>query len=678
MGETTERKTSQPPAQLPERQTKKISDEEFLNSLPIEERLGIEFAPYLRDIVNNAVMNKRPIVFDLKVLDDVKAAMMNIYYDSLNEATLSILNKVIMEAWKTEYPEWMRESSGTGFPRVIYVNGPRMKEPTFDKVGMVFSVESIVRELNERVVAQELLYRCPSCGNEYRVKRGDDPPMCMSAPCSRTKRKTFLIGPVSTTQEVTFYVRLENGTMLRCVAQKERIYDSNRGIWFVRPGVECEVTGILRTSMKKNGEIEYYLEVVGARSTSFQEIQENEADHIRTVDELRECFPHVVGEDETLILSTLAIASRYNADRNWWIMGVMLQGLSSSGKSYIMNAVLEPWKALARVKELSRFTGAYLERMAKVLKRENVDNLILAVPELFEAPQQLHILLSEGKLTLGIVDKETGEPIEFEIEGQPLLFVTTTAVEVREDLMNRVIQMRIREDEEQTRRIAEFEARLALDMEGTIMRRKAYGMAKLISHIQGLKTYKVFVPYVPQLVQRFCQIFPAPVTLRRDIKKAITIIMASALFFQRDRPKKVNGNGEEILIATEEDFDVLLRILPQLKTTMIRLSPAEKAIIEVLKNGNDSGLVLTKRQIATELAQRYKIYYSERHIHNFLMKLVDMGIIYVDDTTRPYRYGIARMPTDLTLDDLREEVAATVRKYLENGALPDVRQSDNP
>jgi len=178
------------------------------------------------------------------------------------------------------------------------------------------------------------------------------------------------------------------------------------------------------------------------------------------LNDIRALFP-LQGEDVNVALAILSFASRLNLNRDFWIMGLIVQGESSSGKSYLVSQVIRPFQLLNRVEEFTRFTGPYLERK---FRGRNMDEVILVIYELSEnTPQQLHLSLSEGRLRVGLVDRETGQAIEYEFEGMPFLISTTPLEALRPDLRNRVIVTSIDESEEQTRRILQFETMMAQD-----------------------------------------------------------------------------------------------------------------------------------------------------------------------------------------------------------------------
>ena len=71
------------------------------------------------------------------------------------------------------------------------------------------------------------------------------------------------------------------------------------------------------------------------------------------------------------------------------------------------------------------------------------------------ASYALKLLQSEGELTIASTgkDPQTGKLVthEYRVEGPVMIFLTTTAVEIDEELLNRCLVLAVDEDREQTR-----------------------------------------------------------------------------------------------------------------------------------------------------------------------------------------------------------------------------------
>jgi hypothetical protein len=370
---------------------------------------------------------------------------------------------------------------------------------------------------------------------------------------------------------------------------------------------------------------------------------------LRSLDDVRACFPRIVGEDVNIKLAILALASRLNLNRDFWIMGMIVQGESSSGKSYFTDEVLRPFKIMNRVEEFSRFTGAYLERK---FKGRNMDETIFVIHELFEnTPQQLHVSMSEGRLRVGLVDRETGEPVEYEFEGQPFLFSTTPLEAIKPDLRNRVITTSIDESDEQTRRIIDFETKLAADgMLGLILKDQAKtGAERLAAHLASLKPATVVVPWAEKL--REALTFYST-NLRRDWKKLLALVQASALLFQADR-RVEERDGVRVIYADRRDLENLIAVMPAFAQTIMSVSEAQRRVLDLMGTFSST----TSQLLHAALASGWKI--SAQRLRAILNELETLGYVVIRrDLGRENQYEKVRDYASLELTSLLNVVEA--------------------
>ena len=108
------------------------------------------------------------------------------------------------------------------------------------------------------------------------------------------------------------------------------------------------------------------------------------------------------------------------------------------------------------VVQFSAMTGQALYYMGE----GDLKHKILAVVEeegAAKASYALKLLQSEGHLTIASTGKEanTGRLVTqtYRVEGPVMLFLTTTSVQVDEELMNRCLVLTVNEDREQTKAI---------------------------------------------------------------------------------------------------------------------------------------------------------------------------------------------------------------------------------
>ncbi|MFO7594300.1 MAG: CHC2 zinc finger domain-containing protein, partial [Pseudomonadota bacterium] len=159
----------------------------------------------------------------------------------------------------------------------------------------------------------------------------------------------------------------------------------------------------------------------------------------------------VVGEETNKLVGYLAAVSR-KLDKP---LAVIIQSTSAAGKSSLMDAVLNMIPEEERV-QYSAMTGQSLFYMGET----NLKNKILAIAEeegAENASYALKLLQSEGVLTIASTGKDeaTGNLVtkQYRVEGPVMLFLTTTAIDIDEELMNRCLVLTVNESREQTQAI---------------------------------------------------------------------------------------------------------------------------------------------------------------------------------------------------------------------------------
>ena len=283
----------------------------------------------------------------------------------------------------------------------------------------------------------------------------------------------------------------------------------------------------------------------------------------------------VVGERTNKLLGYLAATSRKLEEP----LAVVIQSSSAAGKSSLMDAVLALMPEEERI-QYSAMTGQSLFYMGEA----NLQHKILAIVEeegAERASYALKLLQSEGELTIASTGKDpaTGRLVtqEYHVEGPVMIFQTTTAVDMDEELLNRCIVLTVDEGREQTKAIHERQRR-ARTLEGMVARAERDSVITLHQNAQRL-IRRLFVvnPYAGALR------FPDHQTrLRRDHMKYLGLIEAVALLHQYQRPvKELEHRGqklryievikEDIRIANRLAHEVLGRSLDELPPQTRRL-----------------------------------------------------------------------------------------------------------
>jgi hypothetical protein len=258
----------------------------------------------------------------------------------------------------------------------------------------------------------------------------------------------------------------------------------------------------------------------------------------------------VVGEETNKKISYLAAVSRLLNKP----LAVVLQSSSAAGKSSLMEAVLDFMPEEHR-EEYSAMTGQALFYMGQ----KNLKHKILAVAEeegASRASYALKLLQSEGRLKIASTGKDpvSGKLIthEYIVEGPVMIFLTTTAQDVDEELLNRCLVLTVNEEQAQTQAIHRKQ-REAQTIEGLWARRERARIVRLHRNAQRLlKPIAVVNNHEDEAHD-----FPDTVTrTRRDHMKFLTLIQAVALLHQHQRETKSstrNGETLEYIEATEAD-----------------------------------------------------------------------------------------------------------------------------
>jgi len=245
----------------------------------------------------------------------------------------------------------------------------------------------------------------------------------------------------------------------------------------------------------------------------------------------------VVGEETNKLVGYLACVSR-KLDKP---LALMVQSTSAAGKSALMDAILNLMPEDERV-QYSAMTGQSLFYMGET----NLKNKILAISEeegAQNASYALKLLQSEGEVTIASTGKDdsSGDLVtkEYRVEGPVMLFMTTTAIDIDEELLNRCLVLTVNESREQTQAIhqAQRKSRTLAGLQGKLEKQQ---LTKLHRDAQQLlKSLAVINPYADQLT-----FLDDKTRTRRDHEKYLTLIDSIALLHQYQREIKTIPNPE--------------------------------------------------------------------------------------------------------------------------------------
>ncbi|MCP4935602.1 MAG: toprim domain-containing protein [bacterium] len=290
-------------------------------------------------------------------------------------------------------------------------------------------------------------------------------------------------------------------------------------------------------------------------------------------------FEHcgVVGEATNTLIGYLACVSR-KLDKP---LAVMIQSTSAAGKSTLMDAVLALMPEEERV-QYSAMTGQSLFYMGET----NLKHKILAIAEEEGAEQAsyaLKLLQSEGVITIASTGKNetTGdmETKEYRVEGPVMLFLTTTAIDIDEELMNRCLVLSVNESRGQTQAIHAMQ-RQQQTLEGLLAAEDKKHIIDNHRNAQRLiKPLLVANPYAEKL-----SFIDDKTRTRRDHLKYLTLISSIALLHQYQRDiKTVNHNGQRIeyIETTLSDIETANRLAHEvLGRTLDELPPQTRRLLD--------------------------------------------------------------------------------------------------
>jgi len=284
----------------------------------------------------------------------------------------------------------------------------------------------------------------------------------------------------------------------------------------------------------------------------------------------------VVGEESNKLVGYLACVSRLLAKP----LAVMVQSSSAAGKSSLMDAILNLMPESERV-QYSAMTGQSLFYMGET----NLKNKILAISEeegAHNASYALKLLQSEGEVTIASTGKDdnTGDLItkEYRVEGPVMLFMTTTAIDIDEELLNRCLVLSVNESRAQTRAIHDAQ-RKSRTLEGLQSKLQKTRLTQLHRHAQQLlRPLAVINPYADQLT-----FLDDKTRTRRDHEKYLTLIDSIALLHQYQREvKSIESNGEvvEYIEITLDDIEIANKLAHEiLGRTLDELPPQTRKLL---------------------------------------------------------------------------------------------------
>ena len=315
----------------------------------------------------------------------------------------------------------------------------------------------------------------------------------------------------------------------------------------------------------------------------------------------------VVGEETNKLVGYLAASSR-KLDKP---LAIVIQSTSAAGKSSLMDAVLDMMPEDERV-HYSAMTGQSLFYMGET----NLKHKILAIAEeegAENASYALKLLQSDGQITIASTgkDESTGNMVtkEYTVEGPVMLFFTTTAIDIDEELLNRCTLLTVNESREQTRAIHEAQ-RKRRTLEGLQAKLEKSALIKLHRNAQKLlRPLAVINPYADQLT-----FLDDKTRTRRDHEKYLTLIDTIAFIHQYQRDVKTVSTGDKQVSYIEvqlSDIETANRLAHEvLGRTLDELPAQTRKLLKRIQN-------MVQSECKKQSVEQKDYRFSRREIREF-------------------------------------------------------------
>ncbi len=333
-----------------------------------------------------------------------------------------------------------------------------------------------------------------------------------------------------------------------------------------------------------------------------------------------------------------------------------------------------------RGKDINEYVSALVQKDPKAAAHA-IEGLLADAPIICRAEQgveeegarhasyALKLLQSEGQLTIASTGKDaaTGQMVtkEYKVEGPVMIFTTTTAIDIDEELLNRCIILSVDESREQTQAIHKAQ-RQAETLEGLVKKLEKKDVLRVQKNAQRLlRPVEVINPYAGQLT-----FLDDQTRTRRDHKKYLTLIRAIAFLHQYQRPVKVLKHGDipvKYVEATIDDIGVANELAHEvLGRCLDELPPQSRRFLDLVYEMVQTEQVINQPDINETLGIRdraiLEVLYSTgmRRMEVIGLKLYDID---ADRGTIIIRQGKGKKDRMVPVG---ERALAWIAKYLED------------
>jgi hypothetical protein len=337
-----------------------------------------------------------------------------------------------------------------------------------------------------------------------------------------------------------------------------------------------------------------------------------------------------VGEDRNEKLLYLGAVSRKLSSP----LAFVLQATPSSGKSELLRLVT----ALQEPEEVYEVTR--LTKQALFYLGQNDPNAIAhkwvtvaESPGAREANYAVRTLISEKQLRLTTV--QNGAAIEIELRGPIAYCETTTQGILNQETASRMFNLRFDSSAEQTRKVQLSLARQAMGG-GQDSRQKAI-MERHHAAQRRLVNTEVIIPFAERIQ------FPFHSELgRREFKKFLDVIKASAFLHQFRRPSVVSG-GVSHVVAQEVDYEIARELTANIIFhSLSALHPQAKLLLDIIDTllSNSHKPVFTRGDLVRAQSEL-----SLRQVRYWLDYLIEIKYIEALSGSKGKEYAYRLMPS---------------------------------
>jgi DNA primase len=344
----------------------------------------------------------------------------------------------------------------------------------------------------------------------------------------------------------------------------------------------------------------------------------------------------VVGEQVNGLVGYLAATSR-KLPRP---LAVLVQSTSAAGKSTLADAVL----SLLPEEECVRFSAMTGQSLFYV-GESDLAHKVLAIAEeegASRAAYALKLLQSEGEISIASTGKDTatGRLVThtYRVSGPTAIVLTTTSIEIDEELLNRCLVLTVDEDRAQTRAIhdRQRQAQTLPGLQAAVEREQVLNLHRNAQRL--LEPLAVVNPYADRLT-----FTDSATRTRRDHIKYLTLIAAVTLLHQHQRPIKTTtatagpggpatGTPVRYVETTLADIALANRLAHAvLGQSLDELPPGTRRLLDALhghvtercrREGLDRDLVrFTRRQLRESLG------FGDTQLKVHLARLVDLELV---------------------------------------------------